>query len=146
MWGRFHELSRDSTAFYYLGFQGLVPWVRDVCWFQIQDSVVTAVVKKNGQTGFLKQVGYVTRGRDHTFRLEWQQAGIKCSLDGREVLSADELHIGLSSASAAGTIIPNRPLPLFLGAHSPDPAKTRPKLPINWLRIHYRRVQPPSKR
>ena len=138
---RFHVLSRDSTVFYYLGFQSLAPWVRDVCWVQIQDAAVTAVLKKNGQTGFRKHVGYVTQGRDRVFKLEWEPAGMRCSLDGRELLSPDQLRVGLSSASTAGAVVPNRPLPLFLGAYGTAPDKARAKLQVNWVRISYPRLR-----
>jgi len=45
---RFNRLSADSTIFYYLGFQNLTPWARQVCWLQVQDAQMNVVVTKDG--------------------------------------------------------------------------------------------------
>jgi len=138
---RFGELSRDSTAFYYLGFQSLTPWADSLCWLMVQDTVVAAIVKKGGQKAFRKPVGYVKENRDYTIKLEWRPTGVKAWLDDRPVLSTDDLKIGLPSASTAGDVIPNIPLPLFLGAYSTAPDRTAPKLQINSVRIEYEPVR-----
>ena len=130
-------LSSDSTVFYYLGFHGITPWARDICWLQVQDSVATVVLRKDGRGAFRKAIGHLEQGRSYRLRIDWRPASVRVLLDDRPVFTTDELRVGLSSASTASDVIPNRPLYVFLSANRIREQGQLPSLQVDAVRVAY---------
>jgi hypothetical protein len=116
---RFNRLSDDSSLFYYLGFQNLVPWARQVCWLQVQDAQMNIVASKDGANTINTPVlsGLKTE-QWYRLKLQWTAAAVVVAVDGRVVFSSAEQRHGLSSAPRAGEIIPVAPMHVFLAANT----------------------------
>lgn len=105
----FETLSKDSTVFYYVGFQSVTPWTHNVCWAQVQDNALSATVR-NGTTGksVHQQIGYVEPGKAYDLKIVWTPSKVEYYLDGdlkleireQEVIPVDAMPVFLSANSA----------------------------------------------
>jgi len=147
---RFNRLSADSTIFYYLGFQNLTPWARQVCWLQVQDAQMNVVVTKDGTSTInVPVVSGLKTGHWYRLKLHWTAAAVIVSVDGRVVFSSAERRHGLSSAGRAAEIVPAAPMHVFLAANTLDAKKGIASLAAGedlrlWLRV--RNSGPESRR
>jgi hypothetical protein len=133
---RFNRLSANSTIFYYLGFQNLTPWARQVCWLQVQDAQMNVVVAKDGASTInVPVVSGLKTGQWYRFKLHWTATAVIVSVDGRVVFSSAEQRHGLSSAGRAAEIIPAAPMHVFLAANSLDAKKGIASLSLDEVRF-----------
>lgn len=133
---RFHQLSSDSTIFYYLGFQNLTPWARQVCWLQVQDAQMNVVVAKDGAgTINVPVASGLKTGQWYRLKLHWGAEAVIVSLDGRVVFSSAEQRHGLSSAGRAAEIVPVVPMYVFLAANTLDNKKGLASLSLDEVRL-----------
>ena len=133
---RFNRLSADSTIFYYLGFQNLTPWARQVCWLQVQDAQMNVVVTKDGTSTInVPVVSGLKTGQWYRLKLQWTAAAVIVSVDGRVVFSSAEQRHGLSSAGRAVEIVPAAPMHVFLAANSLDAKKGIASLSLDEVRF-----------
>jgi hypothetical protein len=133
---RFNRLSTDSTIFYYLGFQNLVPWGRHVCWLQVQDAQMNVVAARDGAgTINVPVVSGLETGRWYRLKLDWTAAAVSVSVDGRVVFSSDTQRHELSSAARAAEIVPAAPMHIFLSANTLDRRKALASLSLDEVRF-----------
>jgi hypothetical protein len=133
---RFNRLSTDSTIFYYLGFQSLMPWARQVCWLQVQDAQMNVVVTKDGAgTINVPVVSGLKTGQWYRLKLQWTAAALIASVDGRVVFSSAEQRHRLSSAGRAVEIVPAAPMHVFLSVNTLDNKKGLASLSLDDVRF-----------
>jgi hypothetical protein len=133
---RFNRFSTDSTVFYYLGFQSLTPWARNVCWFQVQDAQMNVVVGRDGTSTFnVPVVSGLEAGRWYRLKLEWTAAAITASVDNRVVFSSAEQRHELSSAGRAAETIPVASMYVFLAANTLDSKQGSASLSLDEARF-----------
>ncbi|MBI2299665.1 MAG: hypothetical protein HYU66_12115, partial [Armatimonadetes bacterium] len=138
---KFGTLSRDSSIFYYLGFQSISPWVRDVCWVMVQDSVMIVGLKKAGRDGANQPVANVEAGRWYRLSLRWKPSQVEVYLDDLQVFTSAGLRHELSSASRAAEVIPATPLPVFLSANTTRDQPEKAELFVDRVEVRGVRVR-----
>lgn len=123
---KFDKISSDSTIFYYLGFQSVVPWAENVCAFIVQDGGITAWVQKVGETGVHQQVAEAKAGIWYTFKIIWRPESVIFSIDDKVVYIFDKPEQ-----------IPDVSIPVFVGANSlrKSNAQPAPELVVDGLEL-----------
>ncbi len=104
---QFDTLSSDSSIFYYLGFQSVIPWAENVCCFTVQDGSMTAGVGKSEQKGVRQTVTDIKVGTWYVLKIEWKPESVEFFIDGKSVLKTQEAQA-----------IPDVAIPIFLGANT----------------------------
>ncbi|MHB9071388.1 MAG: DUF6259 domain-containing protein [Sedimentisphaerales bacterium] len=104
---KFDRISGDSTNFYYYGFQSVLPWAENVCYFMVQDGSVSVNVHKSGGESINQPVGNVEAGRWYTFSIVRQPDRIDFLIDGKNVFKTENPQN-----------IPDAAIPIFIGANN----------------------------
>jgi len=104
---KFGRLSSDSTNFYYIGFQSVLPWAENVCYFMVQDTSLSAIIHKSGGESINQSLGNVDPDKWYVFSIIRQPDRIDFLIDGKSVFKTD-------NAKA----IPDAAMPIFMGANN----------------------------
>jgi len=133
---RFNRLSDDSHLFYYLGFQSVLPWARQVCWLQVQDSQMSLIATRDGtMTINVPVLSGVKADEWYRLKLQWTARGVIVRINGELVFDSSDKKHGLSSAGRAAELIPIAPMYVFLAANSLDVKKSRASLSIDHVKL-----------
>ena len=94
-----------KSLFYYIGFHETEPWLKSVCWIQIQNTAVSFGVKtpEGGKT--FKHIGF-TNGDSQTLKISQSGDKLKVSFDGNEHVFEEK------------DLLSTEPMPVFIGANS----------------------------